>query len=294
MCGHALVCGDHGLAFDASGACTRNPHGSGAIPAAARVRSDPLVERYSLRWSRMGDADGADTASIPDFSPLDPTTHFVGKGDLHARAHRQLEVDNIMDLSHIDHLHQGSLGGESDHNAAVEVVQEGHRVWSLRLAHNERLSPELERRNRLEPGTRVDRWLDVRWDPPGVMELRVGHVPTGTPEPRRHGKERVFVHLFAPETETRTHYWFGSSEARELGPAGEAMMAEMIPFLRQPFETEDLPMLEAQQAAMRGAEFWSLKPILLASDAATVRARRVQDALMDGERKTRQGTAARN
>jgi phenylpropionate dioxygenase-like ring-hydroxylating dioxygenase large terminal subunit len=293
VCGSALACRYHGLEFDGTGACTRNPHGHGAIPAAARVRSFPLVERYSLLWIWMGEADRADPASIPDFSSLNPVVNIVGKGYLHARAHYQLEVDNIMDLSHIDYLHQGSLGGESDRNAAIEVVQEGHRVWSRRLARNERLSAELEKRNHLAPGTRVDRWLDVRWDPPGVMELRVGHVPTGTPEPRRNGKERLFVHLFTPETETATHYWFGSSVSRALGPAGEAMMAEMIPFLRKPFEAEDLPMLEAQQATMGDAEFWSLKPILLAGDAAAVRARRVQDALIDGERKSHADAVAR-
>lgn len=287
VCGEVLSCGYHGLAFDRAGACTLNPHGNGNIPTAAKVRSYPIVERYSLLWIWMGDPDKADTDLIPDFSTLDPASHFVGKGYLHARAHYQLEVDNIMDLSHIDYLHGSTLGGESDRNAAVEVVQEGHRVWSRRLARNERLSPELERRNNLDPGTRVDRWLDVRWDAPGVMELRVGHVPAGTPDPRSNGKERVFVHLFTPETEVNTHYWFGSSVPKSLGPHGEAVMAEMIPFLRKPFENEDLPMLEAQQAAMAGRTFWSLKPILLAGDAAGVRARRVLDSLIEDEQRTR-------
>lgn len=292
VCGKVLTCGYHGLEFDDSGACTRNPHGNGAIPASARVRSYPLVERHSLLWIWMGDPERADPAAIPEFQSLEPAHNFVGKGYLLARAHYQLEVDNIMDLSHIDYLHQSTLGGEGDRDAVAEVGQEGNQVWSRRLARNERLSPELEKRNGLEPGTRVDRWLDVRWDPPGVMELRVGNVPAGTPQPRSHGRERVFVHLFTPQTHTTTHYWFGSSVPRTLGPAGEAMMAEMIPFLRKPFETEDLPMLEAQQLAMGDADFWSLKPILLAGDAAAVRARRVQDALIDRERKAREDAAA--
>lgn len=291
VCGQSLACGYHGLEFNPSGACSRNPHGNGAIPPSAKVRSYPLVERHSLLWIWMGDPDRADPATIPEFQSLDPADNFVGKDYLLARAHYQLEVDNIMDLSHIDYLHQSSLGGEGNSDAVVEVVQEGDRVWSRRLARNERLSPELEKRNGLAPGTRVDRWLDVRWDPPGVMELRVGYVPAGTPDPRSHGKERVFVHLFTPQTHTTTHYWFGSSVPRALFPTGEAMMAEMIPFLRKPFETEDLPMLEAQQIAMGDAEFWSLKPILLVGDAGAVRARRVQDALIDRERKSRADVA---
>src|ERR1700688_4281682 len=38
--GDRIVCGYHGLEFDsASGACVRNPHNTGKIPAAARVRT---------------------------------------------------------------------------------------------------------------------------------------------------------------------------------------------------------------------------------------------------------------
>src|SRR5437868_583263 len=38
-------CGYHGLEFDASGACVHNPHGNGAIPAAARVAAFPVHEQ---------------------------------------------------------------------------------------------------------------------------------------------------------------------------------------------------------------------------------------------------------
>lgn len=39
-------CGYHGLEFDSSGACVRNPHGAGKIPRAAQIRSHPVAERY--------------------------------------------------------------------------------------------------------------------------------------------------------------------------------------------------------------------------------------------------------
>lgn len=283
VCGDAIRCGYHGLEFGPDGSCIRNPHAPGNIPAKARVRHYPVVERDSLIWIWMGDPERADPDKIPRFESMDPATHFVGKGYLLARAHYQLEVDNIMDLSHIDYLHPGTLGGASDPNAETSVVQQGDRVISYRLARNERLSPELEARNRLEPGTRVDRWLDVRWDPPGVMELQVGFAAAGTPEPRKTGRPRFFQHLFTPETETTTHYWFASSVPRSEGPQGEEIVVEMVRFLRAPFESEDLPMLEAQQRMMDGREFWSLQPVLLSSDAAAVRARRVMDQLVKAE-----------
>jgi vanillate O-demethylase monooxygenase subunit len=285
VCGDSVQCAYHGLEFGPQGNCTRNPHGNGVIPVRAAVRSYPVVERYSIIWIWMGRPELADPSTIPHFDSLDPQTYFVGKDYLRARANYQLEVDNIMDLSHIDYLHPGTLGGGVDKNAETRVVQEGNRVWSYRLARNERLSPELESRNRLEPGTRVDRWLDVRWDPPGVMELQVGFALAGAPDPRSSGKYRLFQHLFTPETQGTAHYWFASSVPRAEGPHGESLIAEVVAFLRRPFETEDLPMLEAQQLAMRGSGFWELNPILLPGDAASVRARRVLDQLIAQEKK---------
>ena len=47
-----------------------------------------------------------------------------------------------------------------------------------------------------------------------------------------------------------------------------------------------LPMLEVQQRSMGEASFWSLKPVLLPSDAPAVRARRVLDGLIKAEAST--------
>jgi vanillate O-demethylase monooxygenase subunit len=45
--------------------------------------------------------------------------------------------------------------------------------------------------------------------------------------------------------------------------------------LDEVFSKEDKPMIEAQARNMKGADFWSLKPVLLAGDAAAVHARRI-------------------
>jgi vanillate O-demethylase monooxygenase subunit len=49
------------------------------------------------------------------------------------------------------------------------------------------------------------------------------------------------------------------------------------------FIDEDKPMFEACERMMGGAEFWSLKPILLPSDAGAVRMRRVLQRLLAEE-----------
>src|SRR5690606_30387971 len=50
----SVQCGYHGLEFDGSGRCTRNPHGDGKIPRAARVQSFPVIERYGIIWVWLG------------------------------------------------------------------------------------------------------------------------------------------------------------------------------------------------------------------------------------------------
>lgn len=281
--GDSLQCAYHGLEFNGQGACSRNPQGDGTIPRAAKVRSYPVVERYSIVWIWMGDADKADDTLIPDFKSIDPETRWVGKDYLHARADYQLETDNILDLSHIEFLHPGTLGSDAVKHAESEVVQEGHTVYSRRLTRNERLMPNLEQRYGIPEGQRVDRWLDTRWNAPAVMELWVGVAPAGSEDPRAVGKRVPFVHLFTPETDKTAHYWFATSYPKRMGEEGRRRAESDVKYLREPFEQEDLPMLQAQQEGIGDADYWDLKPILLPGDAAAVRVRRVLSALIQSE-----------
>ena len=63
--GSTLVCRYHGLAFDATGRCTRMP--SQEKPSAsARVRAYPAAERHRLVWVWPGDPARADMSLVPD------------------------------------------------------------------------------------------------------------------------------------------------------------------------------------------------------------------------------------
>lgn len=279
--GRSLACAYHGLRFDGSGACVHNPHGDGRVPAAARTRSFPLVERHSCLWIWFGDPARADPALIPDFSCMDPECWHVGKRYLHARANYVLESDNILDLSHIEFLHPGTLGSDAVKQAVIDVKQTGTTVWSLRQTRNEVMPAFLYDAFGMPQGLPVDRWIDVRWDAPACMLLHSGATPTG--RPRSEGHDAMLPHLFTPETTQSTHYWFAISFPKAMGDAGAAMAEAHIDALKVPFSTEDLPVLEAQQRAIGNAEFWSLKPVLLAGDAPAVRARRVLDKLIAAE-----------
>ncbi|WP_244977495.1 aromatic ring-hydroxylating dioxygenase subunit alpha [Burkholderia puraquae] len=288
-CGRLLAekgvvqCGYHGLQFDGSGKCVTNPHGDGKIPAAAQVRSYPLVERFSVMWIWMGEPERADPSTIPDFACMDPQNWYVGKGYLRPRANYLLEVENILDLSHIEFLHPGLLGSESVRRARTEVRQDGNHVWSLRLMENEVLPDAACEQFGVPLGMRVDRWLDVRWDAPSNLLLLGGATPTGCPRSEAVGVSFTNPHLFTPETKDTSHYWFSMCLPKSNGPQAADVADRIVETFASTFDREDTPMLERQQESIGEQDFWSLKPVLLPGDAAGVRVRRTLDGLIRSE-----------
>lgn len=285
-CGDVIQCVYHGLEFDESGACVRNPHGEGRIPATLRVKTYPVVERHSMVWIWMGDSEKADPALIPDFSYMGRETHEVGQGYLHAKANYLLEVDNIMDLSHIEFLHPTTLGAPGISKVEPETAREGDEIWSRRYIRDHTLSDFLYKANDIPVGTRVDRWIEVGWRAPSYMRLDVGSTPAG--QPKEAGKAASQCHLFTPETEQTTHYWYGIGFPKTMGTLAAELAASRVEGVRKPFETEDLPIVEAQQARMGNADFWDMKPIVLPSDAAGVLVRRLLAQMIEREQAAQQ------
>lgn len=282
--GDVLQCRYHGLEFNGSGECVRNPQGP--PPRAARVRAYPVRELYSFIWIWMGEPDKADPALIPDFAFQEPQDAFVGKGYLHVRTGYLLEIDNILDLSHIEFLHAATLGSGGISKGTYRASRDGNTIWSKRATHAEIMPDELSDAMGVPRQTPVDRWINVRWNAPAQMALFAGAVPTG----RAHteGHETPQAHCFTPETASSTHYWFSICFPKSLGETGERMAREHLAFIRSPFEQEDLPMLEAQQRNIGDTDFSEPKPVLLPGDAAAVQARRALEKMMAEESQTRQ------
>lgn len=276
----SVQCPYHGLEFGKDGQCVRNPHGDGGIPRAAKVKTFPVEERWGVVWIWMGDAALAQAALIPDYACLDSAANHVATGYLTVAANYLLEVDNIMDLSHIQFLHANTLGGQAAQGPS-EVRQDGNSVWSLRGTHDEELPEFLYQAFDIPMGMRVDRWLDVRWDAPSNLLLVSGSTPTG--QPRTAGRGAPFAHFFTPATWKSTHYFFAVSMDKTAWPDGATRAPMIIEGVRVPFLTEDSPMVEAQQRLIGDADFWSLNPVLLSSDAPGVRARRVLQGLIKQE-----------
>lgn len=279
--GTAIQCGYHGLRFGADGKCIHNPHGDGRIPAAAAVKTYPVVERWSLLWVWMGDPAQADPARIPAFPFLDTADWYVGKAQMEIDANYVLESDNILDLSHIEFLHPGTLGGGQSGEGKTTVTVEGQTVWSRRVIRGEILPPFLYQATGLPDQALCDRWLDVRWDAPASMYLQADIALAGTP--REQGIQTPQVHLFTPASAGKTCYFYALAMPKALGAWAEDAAHQNVMGLREPFLREDKPMVEAQHRALAGRSFWDMKPVLLDIDAPAVRARRVLDQMLAAE-----------
>ncbi len=264
--GGQVRCGYHGLGFDRTGKCVHNPHGATASLA---VPGYPIVERHGLLWIWMGESDHADPAQVPDFDNIDEATSHVRRGYLHGNAHYELMTDNILDLSHIEFLHP-ALGTEAVSRAKVEVKQDGETLQTVRSMKDEVLPPGLA--YVYKSGDQVvDRTMAVTWRAPANMVLNV----TVTPVDRAAGwkTSAQTLHLFTPETERSTHYFYVGSLPRSTADAQTA--DRFYTALSTAFFNEDKPMIDAQAKMIGDADIMSLKPALLAPDKAAVLARRM-------------------
>lgn len=276
--GATVRCGYHGLAFDGvTGKCTHNPHGP--ITGALSIRAYSSVERHGIVWIWMGDADGADPAKIPDMGFIDAAPeHGFSKGYMYTAAGHKLLEDNILDLSHADYLHPATLGGGALTRTKAHVEERDDTLFVQWLSNNEKAIP-IFRSELPDPDMATDMWTEVLWHPDGVMLLRVGATAVG--KPQEDGIDTMNAHIMTPETETTTHYFYCNS--RNYRTDDPEYNAGMAAGLRVAFETEDKPMIEAQQRALGETDLFERKPALLGIDNGSTRARRIYRRLVEAE-----------
>jgi phenylpropionate dioxygenase-like ring-hydroxylating dioxygenase large terminal subunit len=276
--GDVIECGYHGLRFDRTGACVFNPQG-GKIPSSARVKAYPCIERYGLIWIWMGAAE-PDDATIPDMSFIvDPRYATASGGYLHAKCNYQLYIDNLLDLTHAQFLHSSTLGSATiSSDSVVSIRQEQTSVFVDRLVPN---TPGAPRYDELlhAGGAPIDHWIDMRWDPPGIMRLSVGAAFPN--QPRANGVNIFAAHMVTPETSTSTHYFFSAS--RQFNIDDDEATRKHGELQHVIFETEDKPMLEAQQRNAPNADLFAANPLSLPGDAGALRVRRLLRTMIESE-----------
>lgn len=91
------------------------------------VPSFPAVERYRYIWVWPGDPTLADPDAIPDMSQLS-SPEWAGDGEvLHLKANYALILDNLMDLTHEEFVHIGTIGQEGISETGFEVTHDERR-----------------------------------------------------------------------------------------------------------------------------------------------------------------------
>lgn len=270
-----VTCGYHGLAFGSDGQCVHNPFGP--ITSTMRVRTFPVVERHLAIWFWPGDPNKADAALLPDVSFIEesaPSSRIIGH--MPTAADYRLLSDNILDLSHADYLHPTSLGGVMT-DATATTREQGDKIVARWEAHGAEPIPAA--RASIPEGAKADFWIEVEWQAPALMVLATATTEAGTPSTAKD--EARTLHNMVPETATSTHYFYCS--VRGFLTDDPEFSAYIRKALLNAFENEDKPMIEAQQRRIGSRDFWSLKPLLLKTDAAAVRARRKLDGLIEAE-----------
>ncbi len=182
------------------------------IPASARIKTYPVVDRYKWLWVWMGDPALADPAKIPDY-------HWFDDPNWGAKS---------------DYLYANATGSSSTTTCSTSRISPScmrrpsatWRWWSTRrprAAHAARRAGDaLDHRSAGPPAFvkiggftgNVDRWQIIDYTPPSYIRLDVGATPTGTgaPEGRRVGGIQMRnLNAMTPETETTTHYFWGQA-----------------------------------------------------------------------------------
>lgn len=276
--GDAVVCPYHGLAYDESGKCVRNPF-SETIPAAARVDAWRVEEKHGIMWLWGGAADEADAGTIPDFSMVEDNAFTrVVRGYTLLEAPYEFGIDNLMDLSHIEFVHKGSFAGNGVIFTGKHTIKdEGETLRSNWWMPGVKAPPHTV--GVYPPEMVTDHWLDMRWNAPGSMHLEIGACPTG--EDRAGGVVAQQAHILTPASPTTTHYFWATTRYHDLEST------DVDNFLRalfaQAFADEDKPIIKAAYENLEGQDFWDAQPLSLGIDAGGTRVRRKLEARLKAE-----------
>ncbi|MCP3730015.1 aromatic ring-hydroxylating dioxygenase subunit alpha [Sphingomonas sp. MG17] len=272
--GDTIRCGYHGMTFASDGRCVHIP-GQAKIPPNAAATVFPMTERHGMVWIWMGDAKLADAELVPDV-PWPALPHWTASnGYTHVAADYRLLTDNLLDLSHENYIHQGTIGNQEEETIAdfpVKVSVDGLKV----LAHREmpNIVPPPFFRVLQGNDNHIDRWQTAIWTAPSINMTDVGARPAGG------AVEETLVsrvlHLLTPETETSTHYFW--SHNRNFRQDDAELTAGIVEAHRRTFD-EDKEMVELQQRELDDSGL-SVPQMALRVDDAPLRARRILSLLV--------------
>jgi vanillate O-demethylase monooxygenase subunit len=285
--GDELVCGYHGLVYNAQGQCTHMPSQETLNPSAC-VRSYPVAEKHRFIWVWPGDPLKADVSLIPDLHwNHDPLWAADGKL-IDVACDYRLVLDNLMDLTHETFVHGSSIGNREVAEAPF-VTTHGDRFATV-TRWMENIEPPPFWANQLFQARgyrgKVDRWQIIRFEAPCTVTIDVGVAPAGSgavprgdnPGDRSQGVNGFVLNTITPETDGTCHYFWAF--ARNYSLTEQRLTHQLREGVASIFR-EDEAVLEAQQQAIDarpGHRFYNLN-----IDAGAMWARKLIDRMVAAE-----------
>jgi phenylpropionate dioxygenase-like ring-hydroxylating dioxygenase large terminal subunit len=293
--GDSVVCGYHGLVYNAQGRCTHMPSQETLNPSAC-VRHFPVVEKHRFVWVWPGDANKADVNLIPDLHWNDDP-NWAGDGKLITVAcDYRLVIDNLMDLTHETFVHGSSIGQQAVAEAPF-VATHGDRTATVTRWMKDIDAPPFwagQIKQSLGYEGKVDRWQIIKFQAPCTVSIDVGVAQTGTGavppggnqgdaalSNRSRGVNGFVLNTVTPETDGTCHYFWAF--ARNYLLDQQRLTHQLREGVANIFR-EDEHVLEAQQIAMDehpNHTFYNLN-----IDAGSMWARRLIDGLVAREKPT--------
>ncbi|HTZ43731.1 MAG TPA: aromatic ring-hydroxylating dioxygenase subunit alpha [Jatrophihabitans sp.] len=266
-----LVCGYHGLAYDASGAVVDIPC-QAQVPRGRQARSYPVHAGAELIWLWPGDPERADPAAVPDQSWLDGDDWATVDGTLHLDARAQLLNENLTDLSHVAYLHEGSIGTREVAKAPISVEVDGRVVKVFRPMPEVDCPPFFT--EVMGIGGRIRRGSVAEFVAPGY---HISHVEAEALEPDGIGRCRHrAVHCVTPETETSAHYfWLIARDYRRDSAEVDQLWQDGAPVVLM----QDVAAVEAIETVLRRHPDHPPE-INISADAGSLRAREIVEWLI--------------
>lgn len=244
--GERLRCMYHGMLYDSDGRVVEIP-GENRIPARARVRSYPVVERHDWIWVWMGAAARADASSIPPAVGLSDPDWILGHGQMDYAAEARLICDNLCDFSHLTYVHARSFGASetwAKSRPHVTALDRGVRFERWIVG---------EPRMRARGEGKADVWSAYEFWIPGILLMSSAAYPPGTaaacqqkaPPATLAGEGITFTsQAVTPLKDQTARYFFSWGPRRDQGD--EALRDVLMGIADRAF-TEDRIMIEAQQ-----------------------------------------------
>lgn len=273
--GNTIQCVYHGLRFNGQGTCVHNPHLKGS-PERLGVRSYPVLERHGAVWLWPGAPELADASQIPDYGVFNPgrNDYRVIHGDMHVKAHVQLVIDNLLDLSHAEYLHANTVGTPGSAGTVQSRVSASERSVTVHRKVFD-LPPSAVFKPLWKASAHIDQVSDMTWHAGSNLLLNLGIMPPGGA--LEQGFHFPSAHLLVPESSRSTHYFY--AVARNFALNDNALDNTIQATFQRAFGEEDRPVIEALQASLDSAPATFRMVDFTPGDGAASRVRRILEQL---------------